>query len=382
MSKSLQFYLDRINPKMITAARELRGFTKKDVASKLGKTPAAITKFENGSLLPELDTFFSLANILEVPPAFLAKADQSTYHFELSDCFFRGKANVSMKEKRLITREGKQASELFIFFKYKGIIFPEDNILKNEQESSSGKEIEELALRMRNHLGLGFGPIENLMRTLEANGIFIVNMSGKVSKKIDAFSVKSEENPIIFVYKDKIPSRLLFDIAHELGHIALHEGVEHGAQQEIEANRFASAFLMPWSVFKEQCPRRWSLKAFLEMKKRWRVSISAMLYRAKTLSLISESSYKRAMINLSEQGYRQKEPGESDREKPSLCNEALALLKDSTTFDEIKNHLVLSGKETEKILSDQCVEQSIIDELKSKNISVKKTELLSFIPKE
>lgn len=380
MSNSLQFYLDRINPKMITAARELRGFTKKEVASKLGKTPAAITKFEKGTLLPELDTFFSLANILSVPPAFFAKQDQATHGFELADCFFRGKASVTMKEKRIITREGERGSELFVFFQSKGILFPEDNIIKDEQESFSNKEIEAIALHMRNHLGLGFGPIDNLIRTLESNGVFIINLSSNVFQKTDAFSVKSKEHPLIFVNKEQTPSRLLFDIAHELGHIALHEGVEHGAQQEIEANRFASAFLLPWSVFKEECPRRWSLRAFLEMKKRWRVSIAAMLYRAKTLNIISESSFKRAMISLSQQGYKQSEPGEQERETPSLCYEALNLLKETTSFTDITSFLKLSSKETEKILIDQCVSQSLINELKSKDIKHKKTELLRFAP--
>ncbi len=348
---------------MVTMARELRGFTKKELASKIGKTPATVTRIEKGSLVPDLDTFFILSTTLRVPPAFFSKPQENTYSFQLSDCFFRGKASVSMKDKRQITTYGKRAAEFFLFFQQQGVLFPEESIYQDEPSDRSVKNIEELALHTRNKLGLGFGPVHNLIKTLEAHGAFVVNISSDSSKKVDAFSVKSEERPLIFLYKNQSPSRLLFDIAHELGHILLHEDVCHGAVQEREANRFASAFLMPWEKFMQECPRRWNFNAFLKMKNRWKVSISALLYRAKSLNLLSDSSYKRAMIDMNRRGFRVHEPEEPEREKPSLCEEALELLNEKITISDIESFLRLHTAEVIRLLEDQYVSSELIDKI-------------------
>ena len=64
----------------------------------------------------------------------------------------------------------------------------------------------------------------------------------------------------------EFPQRKRFVLAHELGHILLHGGIEatfsddystldgykHGPQ-EVEANDFASALLMPPELFKAAC---------------------------------------------------------------------------------------------------------------------------------
>jgi len=48
--------------------REKKGLTQADIAQELGVTPAAVSKWENGSSKPRVELLFRLANILEVRP--------------------------------------------------------------------------------------------------------------------------------------------------------------------------------------------------------------------------------------------------------------------------------------------------------------------------
>lgn len=48
--------------------REKKGLTQADIAQQLGVTPAAVSKWENGSSKPRVEVLFRLANILEAKP--------------------------------------------------------------------------------------------------------------------------------------------------------------------------------------------------------------------------------------------------------------------------------------------------------------------------
>lgn len=50
----------------ISALRKSKGFTQAYIAGKLGVTPAAVSKWENGSSKPRVEVLFKLAQILEV----------------------------------------------------------------------------------------------------------------------------------------------------------------------------------------------------------------------------------------------------------------------------------------------------------------------------
>jgi Zn-dependent peptidase ImmA (M78 family) len=81
-------------------------------------------------------------------------------------------------------------------------------------------------------------------------------------------------------------------------------------------------------------PRRFDIGAYVELKRRWRVSIQALLYRARTLEVISEPAYRRAMSRISLWGWRTGEPyslGAAD--EPTLLRSALELLADSDEAD-------------------------------------------------
>ena len=80
---------------------------------------------------------------------------------------------------------------------------------------------------------------------------------------------------------------------------------------------FASSFLLPKSSFgKEVQAYPTSLQYYEMLKKKWKVSIQAMIYRSYQLNIISNNQFQYLMRQVSKKGWRQKEPGD----KPYFLN--------------------------------------------------------------
>ena len=76
---------------------------------------------------------------------------------------------------------------------------------------------------------------------------------------------------------------------------------------EAEANRFASAFLMPRKSFPNEVYTS-RLDAFVELKRRWKVAIQAMVYRCKDLGIFDEFQITNLYKQISFRKWRTREP--------------------------------------------------------------------------
>lgn len=200
-------------------------------------------------------------------------------------------------------------------------------------------EIEKIALDVRDILGLGFGPISNMVRVLETSGIIICT-APDISQKVDAFC-NDDILPVVVRNDFKSPARCRFDLAHELGHLIMHKGLNNDASEnpmlEKQANHFASCFLLPKGSFLNEFPqfssRRIPWDKLLELKQRWKVSIAALIMRGYDLGLIDDTARKKAFIQISHRGWRTGEPGDKpehpayfELEKPELIKNAVELI--------------------------------------------------------
>ena len=363
---SPQFALDRLDPNRITFARELRGLTKKELAESITKTPSAVSQIERGFISPDLETFVSISFALKVPPSFFIKRPIEKKPIDLASCHFRSLRSTSQAMRRQSTRNGELCIDLISFFQSKGVIFPEERISNFQESAENDHEIEKVAVALRKHWGLGLGPIPNIVQLLEGKGIFILPLPVNIYEdidKVDAYSTWQEKRPCMLISYKKTASRIRFDVSHELGHLVMHEDTLAGdSMAERQANRFAGAFLVPKESFLEECPRRWSYTAFDSLKERWKISIQALLYRAKELGCISTSTHRRAMIHISELGKRKNEGESWVKEKPVMVAQALELLQDEITIDEISQEMSIYPSELKMILS-QCVPMETLNKI-------------------
>ena len=78
-------------------------------------------------------------------------------------------------------------------------------------------------MTLREHWGLGKGPIDNLINIVQKNGIMVSKMQLRLNK-LDAFSVWFDNKPFVFLSSDKDTNvRIRFDIAHEIGHLLIQK---------------------------------------------------------------------------------------------------------------------------------------------------------------
>ena len=139
-------------------------------------------------------------------------------------------------------------------------------------------------------------PVPNLIQLAEQNGVIIseANMSNPT---LDAVSRWMIGRPFIMLTDNHESAvRRRFNVAHELGHILLHNGVEsiHEYSQtelkniiEYQANLFAAHFLLPSAAFSDSLLSI-SLEYYIDLKKYWKVSLQSMIQKTYTLALIND----------------------------------------------------------------------------------------------
>ncbi len=331
-----QAQLSKFVPGRLTEARESRGLTLKELGEKIGVSHQSISKYENGKAMPSIHTLDHISEVLSLPTYFFFKPINDSNHNEV--VFFRSRAAATVKSKKIHSNRLKWLKEIHTYLE-EILEFPKIDIPKiNTSETYiplDFNDIDEIADQVRKHWNLGVGPISNVLLLLEKKGVIIARASFS-DYKIDACSVwEKGQRPYIFLGSDKTASRSRFDVAHELGHLVLHSNLklsefnkkENYKLIEKEADRFASAFLLPISSFGSEIISS-SLEHLINLKKRWKVSINAMAYRAMQLNIFSEFQYINIRQKLSKNGWLKDEPldKEFEFEEPSALKQAMELI--------------------------------------------------------
>ena len=321
----------------LTEVREARGFNQTELAGLLGVKRASISHYERNQRSPDGEIITRLCQILGVPEAFFFTRSEST---DEDTVFYRSLASATKTDrKRAVRRYGwlKQVTSYLRGF----VRFPIVNLpVYNVTGRLADLEVDEIgiyAARTREFWGLGKGPISDVMLLLENNGV-IVSKAVFGTKSMDAYSSfdASSAIPYVIIAYDKNSAvRSRFDMAHELGHLVLHRELDHRVvgnpvrhkALESQANAFAAEFLMPSESFAEDFGVI-SLDALKGLKRRWGVSVGAMLHRLSDLGWMTVEQSARFWMNYSRRGWRSAEPfdDEIEPESPRLLSRGFNLL--------------------------------------------------------
>ena len=93
--------------------------------------------------------------------------------------------------------------------------------------------------------------------------------------------------------------------------------------------------MLPRDSFYRDCPTYLNWNHFLELKRRWKVSLAALVRRGRDLGRISEASYKRAFVQLNRLGYRKNEPEEPAPELPQIIAKAIVIASEELPPEKI-----------------------------------------------
>lgn len=327
------------NGERLRKARVYRGLTVAELAEKTNCLRQTISMYENGKTKPmDNSTVIRLANALDFPPKFFLENDIS---LSTGATYFRALLTTNKKYRAEQIQKMEFLAQIYTFLqeyiKFHDLILPD----------CSGCTPEEAAAKLRETWKLGKGPIDNLIHIVEQHGILVTSFATSTDD-IDAFSqmvdVDGKEVYLIGYSNNKTSAaRIHFDIAHELGHICLHEWSEdiealdrkEFKEREDEANRFASAFLLPEESFRADAtvaPLR--IPYYTELKRRWKVSIQAMSRRAFKLGITSMDEYQITIRTLQRRGLRKEEPLDDVlyTTSPALLKTAVFMLLQENVF--------------------------------------------------
>lgn len=339
----------RMIPSRLRDARKVKRWSQEELGERIGVTRQAVSAFERGSRLPEPGTFSAIVEQLEQPPAYFTTEDAPIFG-DFSTRFYRKFGPDTVRRQEACDTFSQWFVQVARSFD-DHVNFPAVNVPEYHVEDFGEDGIDEIAERVRADWGLGLGPISNVLALLESNGIIACRYE-MTGEKVEAFSFWNGPRPFIFMASEKEAGvRSRFDVAHELGHLVMHRHIETSEIQdratlkeiERQADRFAGAFLLPKHSFPNEVfsPR---LDAFVELKRRWKVSVAAMVYRCSDLGIFDEAQVLNLRKQISFRKWRTKEPLDDPRiiplENPRLLARAFDLI--STSGGAMKVDEVLS----------------------------------------
>ncbi|HEY3713194.1 MAG TPA: XRE family transcriptional regulator [Jatrophihabitantaceae bacterium] len=322
-------------------AREARALTQRDLGQHAGVTSAAVSQFEKALSRPTESTMLRLAHALDFPVGFFATGEspssrpdvdldalEGTGHFRS----LRSVTSAQRREALSVTHLVRDVTDVLDRL----VRLPERNVPSFPMgEDDDLSDAEFYATQVREAWDLPAGPVEDVLRVMERNGI-VAARHRIDNRTVHAFSAPFPDHPVIVLHQqDAKRDRDRFSASHEAGHLTMHTAGKTLASKAVEdqAHRFAAAFLMPGGDIRAELPARADWPYLLTLKKRWGVSMSALLRRANTLGVMADSTYTHAMRTMSTRGWRTEEPGEFGApEAPAVLAQASQLAGVSAQF--------------------------------------------------
>lgn len=288
------------NGQRLKEARLYNKLTITELGVKLNVTKQMISKYENQNIEPSFEKSLQLTTILGYPREFFYTNDK--FNIQNEGTFFRSRLTATQKAKNPASIALKY-SVIVRDFLEQYIDFPQ---LEERENYELLQDYNLIAKKMRNFVGLDNGPIPDIIEVAELMGFTVISMNYNESK-VDAFSSMNvienaigDINPYFVIATGTGESRSFyrqqFSIAHEMAHWVLHQNInpqeldkEEYKVMEDEANKLASIFLLPEDTFGAELATRVTdeIDTYYSLKRKWNVSMAAMIKRARDLSLIN-----------------------------------------------------------------------------------------------
>ena len=310
----------KFNHAQLTFAREFRALSQTELSKRIkGLSQSNLSKFEKGIESLSKEIIDKLVLELDFPIEFFEKRISN----EVENAHYRKRATLTKGERSKL-EYGNKLIGYIIDQMSDSIEWPNFTLYSLNLDDGYTPEIS--ANFIRKALSISpHEPIANINYLLEKSGIIIVEINAH--DKFDGVSFLTDmTNPVIIVNKNIGNDRKRFTLAHELGHIVMHlnNPVADFRDKELEANRFASEFLMPSSYIKNSLYNL-RLSSLAELKKYWLTSKASIIMRAKVLGCINARKYRYLNIELSRNGEKKKEQIEVHIDTPKLFTKGVEL---------------------------------------------------------
>lgn len=302
--------------------RELQGWSQAQVADVAGVSQPTVARLEGDIDVSDAQRQ-AVVSALGADDAFLSRPIPQ--RITTSTAWFKAHSDMRAWERDRAHRWGEIAYETLLHLR-KRVRLPAALTINIDPS-----DIETAAQQLRDQLGIQPDqPIANLTRTVERAGVRVLPLplDSGVHAAFSMLAGADENEPVLFLFHGESAERNRFTVAHELGHVTLHQASRppDARTAEREANAFAGALLLPRDMFLEDLNNMSAtLSTFLKLKPRWGVSIQAMILRAHELGRVSDWQKTNLFTQLSARGWRTVEPLALKPEHPKQFPKALTL---------------------------------------------------------
>jgi len=319
-----------LNNELLRLARYYSGENQLAFAKKLGISQSLLSNIEKG-LRPLTEDVITKVKT-EYGKNFF---NQRLRHAELK-VYYRSSTTIAKKYTELFEARLQIISNN-IGTLLERVDIPENAIPFKDLEDY-GDYPEHLATEVRDYFGLGRGPIDDIVSLLERNGVIIhffdYDFISAQNKTFDGVSFYVQGVPVMLINKKIQNARKVFTIAHELGHLIMHNHPELFISKlrdiEKEANKFASEFIAPTVALRGEFSKLTMDKLF-QLKAYWKLSIAALLYKAKEVSLTADQ-YRRWITSTAQM--RKFEPYDFEIGSPVLLKTMLKVFEENLEDEE------------------------------------------------
>lgn len=346
-----------VNGNMLRLARQRRGFQQSEAAPLLGIEQPFLSRIENGIADAPDEVVLRASKTYEVPREFFTLTD-TIYGPPVSvHAMWRKKADVAARDLDCIVAElNVRAMHIRRFLEGVNLRAKADIPRLDVEEYGDPERVAGL---LRAHWKIASGPIPNLTAIIERAGI-VVALSDLANTSVSGvtFAVPGLP-PIVLLNRAQPADRLRFTLAHELGHLVMHRFPT--SNMEDEADKFASAFLMPAADIRQAFKgRKIDLLMLGALKPEWRVAMQALLMRATSLGFVNDGQKQYLWKQISARGLRLREPPQFDfpREEPTLLNRVVSAHTEALRYsrEDLAKLLREQTTEVEKMYLPQTVQ--------------------------
>lgn len=294
-------------------ARKKAGLSIRALAQQMSPkvTPQAISKYENGKMLPSSRVLVGLSKALDVSLDFLMSSQVES----LDGVEFRKHSKASARDRAKAEAILIDNLERYLAIEHiLNEVHDRDWFELNRYDSvANERDIDDKADRLRDSWQLGMDPIKSLSVLLEDKGIKVIEddlperINGLACHVLRRGEVVAEA---VVVSKGINIEQKRFTLAHELAHRIIRSTSNPTIRLETAMNRFAGAFLVPSQRLRDEVGehrRRVTNYELVRLKHTYGVSAAAMLVRLGQVGVLHPSSVKRAFATFAKT-WRKKEP--------------------------------------------------------------------------
>lgn len=303
----------------IKQARLLAKMTQRELALRLGDagyqiTAAAISKYELGKSCPPAQFMLLASSALDVPSTYFMHQHSRSIEW----IGFRCRARLSETDRDRIKAYASDVAELQA--ELRDLLYPGNKSRLPSFAVADLADAESAAEQLRREWDVGDRPLDNLAQTAEDRDVIVIGWHDE-KNLFDGLSGRYGDRPVTVINTHFPLDRRRLTLAREIGHWVMNTDPVSGEDEEALAFRFAAALLVPAEhAYRELGHSRNQLNwgELQSLKRKYGISMSAWIRRARDLGIINHSVYRSLNIELRHRGWHKAEPVEYQGDEEPL----------------------------------------------------------------